>query len=74
MQAQRGSGGIAPAHSQPGTRRWWVVSTMLQLLHPSEKPGAQRMGGWMGFEAILLQGTVMTALFWLPVWKPKGRK
>jgi hypothetical protein len=22
MQAQRGSGGIAPAHSHPGTRRW----------------------------------------------------
>jgi len=29
MQAQRGSRGIAPAHSQPGTRRWSVVSTII---------------------------------------------
>jgi hypothetical protein len=74
MQAQRGTRGIAPDHLQPGTRRWWEVSTMLQLLHPWEKPGALCIGGWVGFEAILLQVTVMTALSWLPVWKPKGMK
>jgi hypothetical protein len=38
MQAQRGGGGITPTHSQPGTKRW-VVSTTLRLLYPQDKPG-----------------------------------
>jgi hypothetical protein len=38
MQARIGGGGIARTHSQPGTRRRWVVSTMLRLLQPRFSP------------------------------------
>lgn len=36
MHTQMVGGGIAPTHSQPGTRRGSVVSTMLQLLYPKK--------------------------------------
>jgi len=39
-----------------------MVSTILQLHHPWEKPGAQCTGGWVGFEVILLQVIVTAAL------------
>jgi hypothetical protein len=32
MGAKRKGGGMAPIHSQPNTRRRWVVSSMFQLL------------------------------------------
>lgn len=38
IQAQRGGGVIHPTHSQPGTRRKWLVSTILQQLNHQTKP------------------------------------
>jgi len=37
VQAQRGDAGTAPVHSQPGTWRSCVISTMLQLLYRWER-------------------------------------
>jgi hypothetical protein len=47
-QAQREGGGIAPTHLQPGTRRRWVVSTMLRPLYPLERPSTHCTGDWVG--------------------------
>jgi len=52
MQAQRGGGGIAPTHPQPGCREKWVVSPTLQSSYPPGNtcyPLYRRMGGpWGG--------------------------
>jgi hypothetical protein len=40
VQEQRGSGGVAPAHSKPGTRRWWVIVPCFDYFTLGEKPGA----------------------------------
>jgi hypothetical protein len=48
MQAQRGGGGIAPTHSQPGTRRSWVISTVPWPLNPQDSPSTHCTGVWVG--------------------------
>jgi hypothetical protein len=40
MQEQGGSGGVAPAHSKPGTSRWWVIAPYFDYFTLGEKPGA----------------------------------
>lgn len=50
MQAQRGGGVIAPAHSQPGIRIQ-VVSTTLRLLCPQERPSTHWKSDWVGLGA-----------------------
>ena len=47
MQAQRRCRGIAPTHSQSGTRKRWVVSATLRPLYP------RCTGGWVGLGASL---------------------
>lgn len=61
-QAQKGEGSIAPAHSQPDTRRW-AVSTMLRPLYPQETPGTHCMGDLAGPGASLY-GTEDLATHW----------
>jgi hypothetical protein len=51
MQAERGGGGIAPAHSRPGTRRRWVVSTTSRPVYPQERLGTHYSRGWVGLGA-----------------------
>jgi hypothetical protein len=54
VQAQRGGGGIAPTHSQPGTRRRRrrrVFSTTLRPLYAWERLGTNCTGGCMGIGA-----------------------
>ena len=53
MQAQTGGGANAPSHSQPGTRRRWVVTTMLRPIYPWERLGTHCTGGWVGLGASL---------------------
>jgi hypothetical protein len=50
-KTQRGDGGITPTHSQPGTRRRWVVSTTIQPLYPRERPSTYCVGGWVDLGA-----------------------
>ena len=52
-QAQRGGGGILPAHSQPGTRRRWLISKTFRLIYHSESPSTQYTEGWAGPRARL---------------------
>ena len=49
MRAQRGGGGIAPPHSQSGSRRKWVVSITLRPLYSRERPGIHCKGDWVDF-------------------------
>ena len=51
MQARIGGGSIARTHSQPCTRRRWVVSTTLWPLQPRERPFTYCAGGWVGLGA-----------------------
>ena len=48
MQAQRGGGGMAPAHSQLSIRRRWVVSPTLRNLYPRKRLGTDCTGGCVG--------------------------
>jgi hypothetical protein len=50
METRRRDMFIAPAYSQPATRRW-VVSTTLRPLYLRQRPGVLRTGGWVGFGA-----------------------
>jgi len=50
VQAERGGGGIAPNHSQPGTRTW-VISTTFWPLYLQERPSTHCTRGWLGFGA-----------------------
>jgi hypothetical protein len=52
QQAQRGDGGIAPTHSQPGTGRRWVVSTTPRPLYPRERSGIHFTEGSVGFGTV----------------------
>jgi len=52
VQAQRGGGGIAPTHLQTGDKRW-VVSTILRLLYPRQRPDIHCTGGWVCLGAAL---------------------
>jgi hypothetical protein len=56
MQAWERGGCIAPTHSLPGTRRRWVVSTILQPHYPQQGPSNHCTGGWMGL-GVGLDGT-----------------
>ena len=51
MEAQRRRGGILPTHSQPDTRKRWVVITTLRPLYPRERPGTHCTGVWVGLGA-----------------------
>ena len=51
MKTQRRDRRIACTHSQPNTRRRWVISTTFQLLFPQEWPGTHCTEGSMGFRA-----------------------
>ena len=51
VEVERGGGGIAPTHSQPGTRRRWVVSTTFRRLYLRERPSTRCTRGWLGFGA-----------------------
>lgn len=42
---------MSPTHSQPGTRRRRVVSTMLRLLYLRERPATHCKEGWVGLGA-----------------------
>lgn len=46
-QARRGGGGIAPTHSQSGTRRW-VISTVPHPLNTQERPSTHCTVDWVG--------------------------
>ena len=46
VQAQRGGGSIASTHLQTSNRRW-VVSTILRLLYPRQRPDIHITGGWV---------------------------
>jgi hypothetical protein len=52
VQAQRRDGGTAPTHSQTGNRRR-VVSTILRLLYPRQRPDIQCTGKWVCLGAAL---------------------
>jgi hypothetical protein len=49
MQATRRGGSIAPTHSQPGTKKKWVVR--FQPLNLRERTGAICTGGWVDLGA-----------------------
>jgi hypothetical protein len=48
VQAQMGSGGIASAQTEPGTRGRWVVITTLRPLYLWEGPGTHSTEVWVG--------------------------
>jgi len=50
VQAERGGGGIALTHSQPGTRSL-VISTTFRPLYLQERLNTHRTRGWLGFGA-----------------------
>ena len=49
MKTQKRGRSIVPTHSQPNTRRKWVISTTFQLLFPLWRPGTHCTEGSMGF-------------------------
>jgi hypothetical protein len=65
-QAQKGEGSIAPAHSQPDTRRW-AVSTMLRPLYPCERPGTHSTGGCVASGPIWMAQKILPS----PGFNPK---
>lgn len=60
VHVQMGGDDISPTVSQPGTRKGWVVNTILLPLHPQEIPGVCTEG-WVGFGAGL-DGTEISPL------------
>jgi hypothetical protein len=56
VAAQRGCGGTAPTHSQPSTRRRWVINAIPWSPYPQQRCATHCTGDWVSL-GVGLDGT-----------------